>query len=236
MSVAVGTSCVREGFELAFSRALRRYVWAPVTVSFMVIVLLLSVAFSYVQAGVTWTMGYVPESLSFIETILAPLVYIIGVLVGGWMFGLVAAVVSSPFLGLLSAAAEREHFGDGPDFGEKFWASIGRTIAREMRKLGYHLPRLALTLAVSLIPILSPIAPLIWLVFGGWMVAVQFVDYAAENRGEPFAATLIALKRNRAAALGFGATTSLLLALPLLNVFVIPAAVCGGALLWRRLG
>ena len=88
---------------------------------------------------------------------------------------------------------------------------------------------------VGLIPIVSPIAPAIWFLFAAWMMAIQFVDYAAENRGLEFGATIAALKANRAAALGFGAITATLLAVPLVNVVFIPAAVCGGAVLWRRL-
>ena len=67
------------------------------------------------------------------------------------------------------------------------------------------------------------------------MLAVQFVDYAAENRGLEFGATVALLRANRGAAFGLGAPAALLLAIPFAAIAVIPAAVCGGALLWRRL-
>ena len=65
-----------------------------------------------------------------------------------------------------------------------------------------------------------------------WMV---FADYANENRGKPFATTLGELGVNRMPALGFGGCTTLAMAIPLLNFFVVPVAVAGGTLLWQEI-
>ncbi len=105
---------------------------------------------------------------------------------------------------------------------------------REGRKLLYHLPRLLIVATLSVIPFINTFAPLLWLVFGAWTLAVQFADYPAENRGLPFADTLERLRRQRWTALGFGACATVALAIPVLNFLLVPVAVAGGTLLWQR--
>lgn len=153
----------------------------------------------------------------------------------GWLLGFLAVLLTSPFLGALSARAEGEAFGAGPDAEPIASPSIMRTLGREGRKLAYHLPRLLGLFVLTLIPVVNAAAPFLWFAFGAWTLAVQFVDYAAGNRGLEFRDTVALLRTNRAAAFGFGAPVALLLAVPFAALVVIPVAVCGGAVLWRRL-
>ena len=176
-----------------------------------------------------------PAWLEWLGHVVAALLYVLGLIVAGWLVGLVAVLVASPFLGALSAGAEREQFGTAPSYAPSVLAAVSGAVRREARKLRYHLPRLAVVFLLTLIPVVNVGAPVFWFVFGAWMLGVQFVDYAAENRGLDFAETLAVLRANRAATLGFGAVAGLLLAIPFAALVVIPSAVCGGALLWRRL-
>ena len=235
MNPGVGLHCFARGARLARSRPLRRFVWMPMAVSFVVIALLLTLGHAMVQDAVEWFEAMTPDWLDWLGAVLAPLFYLLGIVVAVWMFGFMAALLASPFLGVLSARAEREVFGAGPDHDESMGLAIARTLAREGRKLAYHLPRLAAVVVLTLIPVINVAAPFLWFAFGAWMLAVQFVDYAAENRGLDFPDTVALLRANRAAAFGLGAPVALLLAIPFAAVVVIPAAVCGGALLWRRL-
>lgn len=220
---------------MAWAPSLRAFVWWPMAVSFVLVAALLGFGFALVRDAIAVVMEFLPDWLDWLAKVLAPLLYAVGVLVAGWLFGFVAVLVASPFLGVLSARAERLAFGAGPaEVEEGVWRTVVSAFAREGRKLAYHLPRLAVVLVVSLVPVLNAAAPVLWFAFGAWMLAVQFVDYAAENRGLAFAATLALLRANRAAALGFGALATLLLAVPFGALFVIPAAVSGGAVLWRR--
>jgi CysZ protein len=109
------------------------------------------------------------------------------------------------------------------------------SLAREARKLLYHLPRLLLVFVLTLIPEINLASPVIWLLFGAWTMAVQFVAYPTENRQRPFQETLDKLKSNRAAALAFGLCATGALMIPLLNFLLIPVAVAGGTVLWRTL-
>ena len=235
MSLAAGVSCFLRGARLARTRSLRPFVWAPLAVSFVVIALLLALGHGVLEDAREWFAALTPDWLAWLGDVLAPVFYVLGVVAAGWLFGFLAVLLASPFLGVLSARAEREAFGTEPGGDATAGLDIARTLSREGRKLAYHLPRLTGVFVLTLVPVVSVAAPFLWFTFGAWMLAVQFVDYAAENRGLDFADTIALLRANRAAAFGLGAPAALLLAVPFAAVLVIPAAVCGGAVLWRRL-
>ena len=235
MKFAIGLRSFTGGARLARSGPLRRFVWAPLVASFIVIAVLLAIGYAALQDAREWLASLTPDWLDWLGDVLAPVFYLLGLVVAGWLFSFVAVLVASPFLGGMSARAERETFGTGPEDETRTGLGIARTVAREARKLAYHLPRLAFVFVFTLVPVVNVAAPLVWFAFGAWMLSVQFVDYAAENRGLDFRDTVALLRANRAAAFGFGAPAALLLAIPFAAVVVIPAAVCGGAILWRRL-
>jgi CysZ protein len=232
---ADGVRAFLDGARLVRQPGLRRFVWAPAGVSLVVIAAGLYLAFGYVETLGSWLRDTLPDWLGFLSAVLVPLVYLLSVLVAGWLFAFVAVLVASPFLGDLSLAVERADGGSNPPDGPPWWAGIPGALAREGRKLAYHLPRLLGVFLLTLIPLLNAAAPLIWFGFGAWLVAVEFADFPAENRQRPFRDTLALLKAHRGAALGYGSITTAALAIPLVNFLFVPAAVAGGTLLWRRL-
>ena len=235
MSLGSGLDCFRQGVRLAWARPLRRFVWLPMAASLVLVVVLLAAGYALVQQIIGWIAGLLPGWLDWSTRLLAPLFYAFGILLAGWLFGFLAVVSASPFLGRLSARTEEEALGTGPEYDEGLGRAVIGALVRERRKLAYHLPRLFGVAALGLVPVVNLAAPLLWFAFGAWMLAVQFVDFAAENRGLDFRQTIAVLRANRAAAFGFGALPALLLGVPFAALFVIPAATCGGALLWRRL-
>lgn len=235
MGVGVGLASFVAGVRLAYGKGFKRFVWAPMAVGLAAAAVLLFFAWRWAQAALGWATAWLPSWLEWLAALLAPLLALVGVVAAGWLSGLVAVVAASPFLGILAAKAERAAFGDAPVVEEGFGAALANACRRELAKLRYHLPRLAALLLLALVPGANVAAPLLWLLVGAWLLALQFVDYAAENRGLPLAATRALLARHRAAALAFGGLATLALAVPLAAPFVIPAAVCGGVVLWRRL-
>ena len=235
MSFATGLDCFLRGARIAWAKPLRPFVWVPMVVSFALVAVLLATMFAVVQDAVTAAVAFLPDWLDWLAKALGPVLYVLSVLVAGWLFGLLCALAAGPFLGWLSARTEAFVFGAPPPVaGENVAREIVSAIIREGRKLAYHLPRLLAVFLLTLVPVVTAVAPVLWFVFGAWTLAVQFVDYAAENRGLDFRATIALLRSNRFAALGFGSLATVLLAVPFGALFVIPAGVCGGALLWRR--
>jgi CysZ protein len=232
---AGGIRAFIDGFGAARRPGLGRYTWLPALLSLLVISVGLWLTFGYVDELAAWLSAWLPGWLDFLTLLLVPLLYLFGVLIGTWLFALLAVLISSPFLGDLSIAVEHAAFGDGPPQPPSLWVGAFAAVGRELRKLGYYLPRLLLVLVATLIPLINTLAPVLWFMFGAWVLAVQFCDYPTENRRRPFADTLALLGRHRGAALGFGACATVALAIPLVNFLLIPVAVAGGTLLWRRL-
>jgi CysZ protein len=229
-----GVQLFLDGATLARDRRLVRYTWIPALIAVLTIGTGLGLALGSVTDFAAYLVAMLPTWLDFLGLVLAPLLYLLGLLIGTWLLGLLAVLIASPFLGDLSIEVERLHHLDAPPHPQNFWAGAAKAFRREGRKLGYHLPRLIGVFLVTLIPLVNLLSPFIWFVFGAWTMAVQFADYPAENRGLPFNDTLIRLRQQRLTALGFGACTALVLAIPLLNFLLIPVAVAGGTLLWHR--
>lgn len=235
MSLGHGLRAFSDGARAARAPGMGRYIWLPALVSLVVIAAGLIWTFGYVEALSRWLADSLPDWLDFLSLILAPLLYLLGVLAGAWLFGLLAVLLASPFLGDLSMAVERREFGSGPEQPPGLLTGAMSALGRELRKLLYYLPRLLVVFLVTLIPLVNAAAPLVWFGFGAWILAIQFCDYPAENRGLPFRETVHLLQRHRAAALGYGACATVALAIPLVNFLLIPVAVAGGTILWRRL-
>jgi CysZ protein len=235
MNPSLGIRAFADGFTISRHPALRSYVWLPVLVSFAIIALGLYLGLGYLTGLSDELIAALPEWLGWLDMLLTPLIYLLGVLIGAWTFAFLAVLISSPFLGAFSAALERIRYGSSPIADTGLWTDISKSISRELRKLIYHLPRLVVVFLITLIPVVNLASPVIWLLFGAWTMAVQFVDYPTENRQEPFQATLERLHANRGAALAFGICATGALMIPLLNFLLIPVAVAGGTLLWRYL-
>ena len=76
-------------------------------------------------------------------------------------------------------------------------------------------------------------APL-WLLFGVWMMAVQYIDYPADNNKMSWQDMLAWLREKRWQSLSFGGITYAALLVPGLNILMMPAAVAGATLFWVR--
>jgi CysZ protein len=113
-------------------------------------------------------------------------------------------------------------------------AMVPRTLGREMRKLSYFLPRAIALLILSFIPVLNILAAPLWLVFGVWMMAVQYIDYPADNNKMSWDDMLAWLREKRWQSMSFGGITYLALLVPGLNIVMMPAAVAGATLFWVR--
>ena len=98
----------------------------------------------------------------------------------------------------------------------------------------YLLPRLLGLLLVSLIPLVNAVAPFLWILFGAWMMAVQYTDYAADNNDMTFTGLRRRLAERRVQSIMFGLPAYLLLAIPVVNLILMPVGVAGGTVFYVR--
>ena len=110
--------------------------------------------------------------------------------------------------------------------------ALPRGIVREISKLLYYLPMAAFVLILSFIPGLNAVAPVLWFLLGAWMMSIQFVDYPMDNHQLSVADVKEAVRSRRLSSMGFGGLVALCTGIPIVNFFVVPAAVVGATLLW----
>ena len=96
----------------------------------------------------------------------------------------------------------------------------------------YFLPRFLGLLILSIIPVVNAIAPFAWIIFGGWMMAIQYADYAADNNQISFEDLRRRLDKSPFQAVLFGVIVYFLVAIPIINLILIPVAVAGGTVFW----
>jgi CysZ protein len=235
--VLTGPQYLGQGLKLILSPGLRLFVLLPLTINLILFSGLIVLSMQQFSGWVDTFMPSLPTWLSFLEYVLWPLFVVLVLLMVFFTFTLLANIIAAPFNGFLSEKVEVVVRGqdDFPPFsGAELMAMVPRTLGREMRKLSYFLPRAIALLILSFIPVLNILAAPLWLVFGVWMMAVQYIDYPADNNKMSWDDMLAWLREKRWQSMSFGGITYLALLVPGLNIVMMPAAVAGATLFWVR--
>jgi CysZ protein len=231
-NVARGAGYLVRGAQLLKHPSLTKFVTIPLAINILIFASLLGVGFTYINDLMDSMFARIPEWLGFIEWILWPLIMLTVGLISGYLFTTVALIIASPFNALLAEKAEELITGQevgGPEGLGAALMMVPMSILRELAKLLYYLPMALFVLLLSLIPGVGAVA---WLLLGAWMMSIQFVDYPMDNHQLSFAQVKQAVRSRRLSTLGFGGLVALCTGIPVLNFFVVPAAVVGATLLW----
>jgi len=231
-SIARGAGYLTRGARLLNHPSLRPFVLIPLVINILIFGALISIGFSYMSDLMDWMLSRIPDWLHFIEWILWPLIGITVSLITGYLFTSVALIIASPFNALLAEKAEELITGQPVASLEGLGAAllaVPRSILREILKLLYYIPMALFALLLSFIPGIGAVA---WLLLGAWMMSIQFVDYPMDNHQLSFAKVKAAVRSRRLSSMGFGGVVALCTGIPLVNFFVVPAAVVGATLLW----
>ncbi|MGX5220558.1 sulfate transporter CysZ [Pseudomonas sp. S9] len=235
--VLSGPQYLSEGLKLVLSPGLRLFVLLPLLINLLLFGALVGVATQQFSSWVDTFMPNLPSWLSFLEYIIWPLFVVLVLLMIFFTFTMLANIVAAPFNGFLAEKVEVVVRGED-NFPPFSWgelvAMIPRTLSREMRKLGYFLPRAIGLFILSFIPVVNIIAAPLWLLFGVWMMAIQYIDYPADNNKMSWQDMLAWLREKRWQSLGFGGITYAALLIPFVNILMMPAAVAGATLFWVR--
>ena len=226
------------GVRLLVVPGIRAYVIAPLAVNIVVFGTLIYFGSGWFGTLLEQLMEWLPDWLDWLALVLWPLFFIVVLIIVFFTFSLIGNLIAAPFNGLLAEAVECHLTGTTiPGGWKKMVADLGRTIASELRKLAYIVLWSIPALLLFLIPGVNIAAPIIWMLFGAWMLAISYVDYPMGNHGLGFPEQRRRLGERRYLALGFGGAVMCALAVPVVNFLVIPAAVAGATALWvERLG
>jgi CysZ protein len=227
-----GASYFLKGFSLIRQKGIRRFVFIPLSIN----VLLFTFAFYFVYLEINSymqsIMAWLPSWLDWLSVLLWPLAVLTVLVIFSFIFSTVANWLAAPFNGLLSEKMEAILSGQETPQGNMLdiVKDVPRTLSREWQKLSYYLPRaIGFFIVLCVLPILGQI---IWFLFIAWMMAIQYKDYAFDNHKIPFAQMKEILKQNKSLSYSFGITVTAFSMIPIVNLVVMPVAICGATALW----
>jgi CysZ protein len=227
-----GAGYVIKGFELIRIKGIRRFVFIPLLIN----VLLFSIAFYYlfleIEQFMVTVMSWLPQWLDWLSVIIWPVVVLCVLIFFSFIFSTVSNWLAAPFNGLLSEKIEIILSEESAPQGSLFDVikDTPRTLNREWKKLKYFIPRAIGFFILSFI--LPVVGQIIWLLFMAWMMAIQYKDYPFDNHKIPFTTMKEALKEKRGLSYSFGITVSIFSMIPIMNLIIMPVAICGATALW----
>ena len=220
------------GFNILSTKGLKRFVVIPLLVNFVMFSGAIIWLLNELGLHTDWLVSQLPSWLTWLEVLIYPSAFILLIFFFSLFFTTAANWLAAPFNGVLAERVEQHLSGAEPskdDFAALIKA-IPHTIGREWKKLLYFIPRF---IGYFLIGLLLPgIGQIIWFMFIAWVLAIQYCDYAFDNNQQSFTKMRYVLRQNKAVCFGFGSAVSIFTMVPLLNLLVMPVAICGATALW----
>ncbi len=234
-----GPGYLFQGLRLLNHPKIRWFVIGPLLINIVLFIGLTALAVEQFGTLLSWLTDKIPEWLSFVAWFFWILFGGFLLLVYGYSFSIIGNILASPFYGPLSERVEEVLTGNNHSStktSKQLLALAGRSVKREFIKLGYFLPRiigvLLLTLALSFIPVLNLLGPVIAFFWGAWSLALQYLDYPADNNQIGFVQLREELRNRRLVSLSFGGSVLIATTIPILNLFTMPASVIGATSFW----
>lgn len=227
-----GASYFFKGFSLMQQKGIRRFVLIPLLINILLFTTAFYFAYMELDNYISRFMAWLPNMLSWLSIIIWPFAVISILIIFSFIFSTVANWLAAPFNGLLSEKIEAILRGQPTPKGEALdiVKDIPRTLSREWTKLKYYLPRaIGFFIILWVLPVIGQI---IWFLFIAWMMAIQYKDYPFDNHKIPFTQMKLLLKQNQGVSYSFGITVALFSMIPVINLVVMPMAICGATALW----
>ncbi|MEH0742910.1 sulfate transporter CysZ [Vibrio cholerae] len=223
------------GLQLTLQPGIRQFVLLPLLANIILVGSALFYLFSHLDSWIAEWIGQLPDFLSWLNYLLWPLLVLTILATFSYFFSTLANFIAAPFNGLLAEKVEEHLTGQklNDDGMLSVIKDVPRVLAREWRKLLYVLPKAIGLFILLLIPALGQtLGPILWFVFTAWMLAIQYCDYPFDNHKVPFNDMRHNLKQKQSKAYTFGALVSVFTTIPILNLIVMPVAVCGATSMW----
>ncbi|OTQ27591.1 sulfate transporter CysZ [Gilliamella apicola] len=224
-----------KGWSLAFSPGIKRFVFLPLLANIVLMSALFYWFFAILTGMVDWGLSYVPSWLNWLGYIMVFIIILILVILFCYFFSTVTNFIAAPFNGILAEQVEAQLTGmPAPD---TTWISLikdlPRILSRELQKLGHYLLWAIPILLTYFIPVIGQtVTPVVWFLFTAWQINIQYADYPFDNHKIKFHRMRALLKQNKVDNLMFGSLVSFFTMVPLLNLIVMPIAVCGATAMW----
>ncbi len=223
-----------QGTRLVLSPGLRRYVFLPIVANLALYVGTIVYLLNNFGGWLDYWMLKVPGWLNWLEWLIWPLLVVSLVVVVFFTFTLVSNLIAAPFYGFLAEKVETRLTGRPPADERSLVRGGIDALGRELVKLGYILPRMALLFLIGFVPGLNLAMPFLWAAFSAWMMAITYLDYPMDNNRVAFADMRRRLRARWWPTLTFGGWVMAATWLPLINLVLLPGAVAGAVLMWQQ--
>jgi CysZ protein len=230
--IGLGITYFARGFKLIRKPEIRTYVLIPALINFVLFGGLIWLGYAQFAPLVEWMMSFVPGFLDFLRWIIWFLITILSAIIVFFTFTPVANIVAAPFNALMSEKIEALLTGNTMDSNTTFIQLALSSVRSQLGKLFYIMLWSVALLLFSLIPLVNFAAPVLWVIFGSWLLSLEYLDYPMGNHELEFSQQKRVLGARKGLALGFGGATMVLTSIPLLNFIVMPVAVAGATALW----
>jgi CysZ protein len=232
-----GIKCVFDGFRLIRTPGIKRHVVIPLMINILLFAVSIYYAYGWAGAGIDAILNWLPAWLDWLSWLLWLVFALLMLVIIFYTFTLLANLFGAPFNGRLAEKLEAQLTRTPPPSAGRVIGTLEalfNAVSSEFVKLGYLLSRSLPLLLLSFVPVLNLAAPALWLLFGAWMLALEYLDYPMGNHNIAFAEQSRRLKTRRALALGFGTGVLIITLIPILNFMAMPVAVAGATQLWVK--
>ncbi len=227
-----GAQAMARALSLLNKPGVRIYVIVPLTINLLLFGALIWYGYSQFNLLVEWLMSFVPSFLEFIEWLIWIFFGVLAAITVFFSFTPIANIIAAPFNALMSEKIEIELTGKAVSSNISFARMAIDAIGSQLRKLVYIMFWALGLFLVSLIPVVNLVAPVLWIVFGSWLLSLEYFDYPMGNHDLVFAEQKKRLGERRGISLGFGGAVMIMTSIPIINFFAMPVAVAGATLLW----
>ncbi|MDH3327292.1 MAG: sulfate transporter CysZ [Gammaproteobacteria bacterium] len=224
-----------KGFHMIKQPGVRQFAIIPLIINTLIFAGLGIFMFGWFGDFIDGLMLGLPDWLQWLEWLVWPIfAAALGILIY-FTFAILANFISAPFNGVLSEAVEEKVTGviksdDSP--WHQAITQAPKAVREEVRKLVYSVTRSLPFLILLLIPGINFIASVLWILFGAWMLAIQYTDYPLANNGIEFNDQRKLLKQKRLLVIGFGGVVMIGMMIPVVNFIILPCAVAGATLMY----
>jgi CysZ protein len=227
-----GASCLGRGVKLIRHPDVRLYVIMPLLINVILFGALIWFGYTQFSPLVELLMSYIPGFLDFLRWIVWLFITMLTAIIVFFAFTPIANIVAAPFNALLSEKIETLLTGKAVSSDISFLTMVKNSLLSQLGKLLYIAPWSLALLLVSLIPMVNFAAPFLWLLFGSWLLSLEYLDYPMGNHDLSFSRQKQLLSSRKGLALGYGGSVMVLTSIPLINFIVMPVAVAGATLLY----
>lgn len=223
------------GWHLITQKGLRRFVIMPILLNILLLSGLFWLFVTNIGDLIDQLISYVPDWLSWLSGVLLAFSIFMVLILFYFTFSALSGFIAAPFNGLLAEKVEQKLTGENliEMNSIDFIKDIPRMLRREWQKLWYSLPKLIALFLLGFIPVLGQsIVPILTFLFTSWMMAIQYCDYPFDNHKIPFHIMRNELGEKQTLSLTFGSLIGFCTFVPVINLVIIPVAVCGATAMW----